>query len=131
MNANEKTCRKCGRDKHETAFPRNKRNADGRDRMCKACWSEYKENLRFRKTQDEQRAYERRAWREAGQQREAPKPPKQTAPQNGTSFWLMFSSTPKAERRALWIKLSKENHPDAGGTHEAMIEINEAYRLLK
>ena len=114
-------CRRCNETKNAEDFPKNKRVAGGYDRMCKACWKADAARRKSGKAKDSGQRNRRQETRTQTRQ-----------PQNGMKFYTQLSLVPKGpERRALFMRLVKENHPDVGGTHEAMVELNEAWRLLK
>lgn len=119
-----KTCRRCHQSKFTDLFPRNRRNHDGIDNMCKACW----------KADADRRKANREAGPRQSRQRQGTDPRTifVNKPTSGRNFYAILSGVPQgAERRKRFMQLVKENHPDVGGTHEAMIELNEAWRLLK
>ena len=61
----------------------------------------------------------------------AHKPHKRTSSRAELYAALHLRETaPPALVRAAYRELAKLSHPDAGGTHEAMLKLNEAYRQL-
>jgi hypothetical protein len=65
-------------------------------------------------------------WTDGG----AAKPRERSAPDAYAALYLLPDAPPEVVKSA-YRALAQLHHPDAGGTHEAMLRINEAYERLR